>query len=174
MPNRIIAAAIKHRNVVFTGVRHGHIIKQLVDLNLITEEERPIKSYQQGFIDTGGNYWNREDAWDIALAAKQITKDHSTLYSEDLWQGYNKIMIEDYQIIAELDNEEKVSDKVKSFARMGYVLLGDLKVCTATIRASDSSVDAIVYVQAMVKYEDGKLNKFERTVLPEPNDTTVY
>ena len=82
---RLIAAAVKHRGVVFTGVRHGHIIKDLVDLGLISEAERPLSADCQGFIDENGNYYQRKDARQVALKAGQIEPGHSTVYSEDLW-----------------------------------------------------------------------------------------
>jgi hypothetical protein len=85
MKPKIIAAAIRHRGIVFTGVRHGDIIQQIVRLDLLTEAERPITAEQQGFIDNGGTYYQRNEARDIAVQSGQIKPTHGTLYSEDLW-----------------------------------------------------------------------------------------
>lgn len=74
-----------HRGVVFTGVRHGLIIKQIVDLGLLDESERPIIGEQQGFIDNTGLFWLRAQARQIAIKSRQIDPDHGVLYSEDLW-----------------------------------------------------------------------------------------
>jgi hypothetical protein len=82
---RIVAAAIKRDGVVFTGVRHGHIIRDMVDVGFLTDMNKPVTYAEQGFIDSRGNYWQRDDAWQVAFEAGQIEKEHSTLYSEDLW-----------------------------------------------------------------------------------------
>lgn len=84
---RIVAAAIKRHGdpVVFTGVRHGHIIKSMVDVGYLTDMNRPVLGTEQGFIDNEGTYWNRAEALVIAMAADQVSSEHSTLYSEDLW-----------------------------------------------------------------------------------------
>ena len=81
---RIVAAAIMWKAKVMTGVRHGHIIKDIVELGLIKDPEIVLSS-QQGFIDQYGKYYSREKARDVAIAAKQVKPDHGTLYSEDLW-----------------------------------------------------------------------------------------
>lgn len=82
---RIVAAAVKRDGVVFTGVRHGFVIKSMVDVGFLTDMNKPVLGHEQGFIDSRGNYWSREDAWQVAYEAGQISKDHGTLYSEDLW-----------------------------------------------------------------------------------------
>lgn len=84
-PIRIVAAAIQRDGVVFTGVRHGYIIQQMVDVGYLTDMNKPVLGSEQGFIDSRGNYWSRENAWQVAFEAGQIKKGHSTLYSEDLW-----------------------------------------------------------------------------------------
>jgi hypothetical protein len=82
---KIIAAAIKRDGIVFTGVRHGHIIKSMVDVGFLTDMNKPVLGHEQGFIDERGEYWNREESRQIAIYAGQIKPDHGTLYSEDLW-----------------------------------------------------------------------------------------
>lgn len=86
MKPKIIAAAIRWRGAVFTGVRHGEIIEQIVKLGQITEEERPITGEPQGFIDEFGIFRTRAIAKLMAISAGQIKADHKgELYSEDLW-----------------------------------------------------------------------------------------
>lgn len=81
---RIVAAAIKWKGVVFTGVRHGEIIAQLVRLRLVKDTEH-VTAEVQGFVADNGVYMNRERARLYAITAHQIKPDHGTLYSEDLW-----------------------------------------------------------------------------------------
>lgn len=82
---KIVAAAIMWKGVVYTGVRHGDIIQQIVTLGQIAQSEKPITGDMQGFIDSRGNYWTRDHAWQIAYEACQINKNHGELLSEDLW-----------------------------------------------------------------------------------------
>lgn len=83
---KIIAAAIKKNGIVFTGVRHGHIIQSMVDVGFITDMKRDyVHSHEQGFIDEHGDFWDRTESRQIAIHAGQIQPDHGTLYSEDLW-----------------------------------------------------------------------------------------
>lgn len=82
---KIVAAAIKRDGIVFTGVRHGLIIRDMVSVMFLTDMNKPVLMSEQGFIDSNGKYWQREDAWDVAYKAGQIKKNHGTLYSEDLW-----------------------------------------------------------------------------------------
>ena len=85
---RIIAAAIRKRGVVFTGVRHGHIIRDMVMVGFLMEmgsERDRVYDKEQGFIDQYGKYYQRDEARVVALQAGQIRPGHPTLYSEDLW-----------------------------------------------------------------------------------------
>lgn len=86
--NRIVAAAIKKRGIVFTGVRHGLIIKDMVDVGFLVDPKTDyVYEREQGFIDSNGRFLRRDEARDVALAARQIdkTKHKGLLYSEDLW-----------------------------------------------------------------------------------------
>jgi len=70
---------------MYTGVRHGDIIKQIVDLGQIDDGEK-VKEENQGFMDEFGIWRTREIAKLMALSAEQISPSHKgTLYSEDLW-----------------------------------------------------------------------------------------
>lgn len=85
---KIIAAAIMHNGITFTGTRHGHIIRDLVELGVLKERngvKDKITDDQQGFIDSNGIFVGRPHARTIAIAAGQVKPDHGILYSEDLW-----------------------------------------------------------------------------------------
>lgn len=83
---RIVVAAVCKNGVVFTGDRHGHIIKDMVTVGFLKEMNKDyVSSEEQGFVDSNNIYWPRDEAWHVALAAGQIKSNHGTLYSEDLW-----------------------------------------------------------------------------------------
>lgn len=78
----IVAAAIKHKGIVFTGKRHCKIIKYLVELGY----ETPIPNNEQGFIDDTGDFYDRHDSKMIAKYHNQIPRTQKRiLMSEDLW-----------------------------------------------------------------------------------------
>lgn len=82
---RIVIAAIKRDGVVFTGLRHGHIIRDMVECGFLTDIKKPVLQEEQGFVDTNGIYLSREAARVYAIKSKQVQPNHGTLYSEDLW-----------------------------------------------------------------------------------------
>ena len=78
----IVAAAIKHNGIIFTGDRHSTIIKYMVDGLKI---DPPIKAVQ-GFITGRNIFLNRLDSMEHAKICKQISIEESgVLVSEDLW-----------------------------------------------------------------------------------------
>ncbi len=78
----IVASAIYHKDIIFTGFRHNDIIHYLVKLGYPT----PIPNSDQGFIDEKGNFMNRLKAKEHALKCGQITSTISNIMtSEDLW-----------------------------------------------------------------------------------------
>ena len=82
----IVASAIKHNGIVFTGVRHCEIFKDII--RLIPDVKLPISS-PQGFIDNHNNFMGREESLDYAVEKGQL-KNHTdiiggVLTSEDLW-----------------------------------------------------------------------------------------
>ena len=85
----IVASAVKHEGIIFTGFRHSDIIHYLVKLGYST----PIPNHEQGFIDEDGWFISRERSLDHCIDCGQIgfTKDGSydiiggVLTSEDLW-----------------------------------------------------------------------------------------
>lgn len=82
----MVAAAIKWNGIIFTGDHHGNIMQYLVKIGQLKDmKEDKITDEMQGFIDQFGNFQSRKDARILAIAAKQIKRNHGTLYSEDLW-----------------------------------------------------------------------------------------
>ena len=78
----IVASAIKHKGIIFTGFRHPDIIRYLVKLGY----EKPIPNHGQGFIDHTGEFLSREEAKIHAFTCKQISTTISVVMtSEDLW-----------------------------------------------------------------------------------------
>ena len=78
----IIASAIKHNGIVFTGFRHNEIIHYLIQLGY----KKPIPNNEQGFIDSNGTFYDRDNARMLAKITKQLPKDfNKILTSEDLW-----------------------------------------------------------------------------------------
>jgi hypothetical protein len=78
---KIVAAAIRQGDKVYTGWRHSEIIYYMKEngCNYVSQDD-------QGFIDQGGHFYRRSAAKFIVLANKQITETiSSTLTSEDLW-----------------------------------------------------------------------------------------
>ncbi len=83
---RIVIAAIRCDGIVFTGLRHGHIIRDMVECGFLDKiEEGPARTKDQGFVDSNGIYLTREAARVYAIKAGQVPPNHGTLYSEDLW-----------------------------------------------------------------------------------------
>jgi len=77
---KIVEAAIKQNDIVYTGRRHHNVIESMkgeYDGNIAT----------QGFIDNRGNFLTRSEAAHIALNTGQIDKLKwpPLLYSEDLY-----------------------------------------------------------------------------------------
>lgn len=81
----IIAAAIQQNRLIFIlpqPSRHHHILHLMAELGLPT----PITG-KQGFINSYGDFVDRELGAQIAIADGQIQKLRwpPDLYSEDLW-----------------------------------------------------------------------------------------
>jgi hypothetical protein len=82
---------ITHVAIMINGIvyslpkpnRHHHVIRALADLGLKT----PIRGLQ-GFLDNNKKFLTRREAFEVAIASKQIEKpEHGLeeLFSEDLW-----------------------------------------------------------------------------------------
>lgn len=66
-PPRIVAAAIKHREILAIGTRHSEIIHSLAEAGVPT----PVNG-EQGFLDSYGRFLDRQAAGRIAINAGQI------------------------------------------------------------------------------------------------------
>lgn len=88
----IICAAIKdtRNNVIFGGIRHGSIYCAMRDAGITPPHEFAI----EGFLDEKNNFYNRYEAYNIAMANGQLsatTRQHKRdtgereLFSEDLY-----------------------------------------------------------------------------------------
>lgn len=84
---RIVAAAIRHKTAGWIVVSARHFDALMRDQ--LNSTGRDFKGCEQGFIDNHGQFWNREDAWDIAECCCQIKRDlpcgGGVLYSEHLY-----------------------------------------------------------------------------------------
>lgn len=88
----IICAAIKdtRTNAIFGGIRHGFIYSAMHDAGITPPHEKAI----EGFLDEKGNFYDRYEAYDIAMTNGQMsatTRQHKRdrgekeLFSEDLY-----------------------------------------------------------------------------------------
>lgn len=88
----IICAAIKdtRTGAIFGGIRHGFIYSAMHDAGIAPPHEAAI----EGFLDEKNNFYNRHEAFDIAMnngqlsaSTRQLKRErHETeLYSEDLY-----------------------------------------------------------------------------------------
>lgn len=80
---KIIKAAIKINQDVYTGIRHADIYEELYQLKI------PTRNAIEGFLTDAGNFVDRYEAKKIALAANQLIvpeeETYAALYSEDVW-----------------------------------------------------------------------------------------
>ena len=92
----IVCAALRYPDgTLVVGPRHfdATMRKQILRLPLDTVytawEENKVAQPEQGFIDTQGNFYTREEAWIHASAHSQIRKrvggDEGKLFSENLY-----------------------------------------------------------------------------------------
>ena len=88
----IICAAIKdtRTGAVFGGIRHGFIYSAMHDAGIAPPHEKAI----EGFLDEKGNFYDRYEAYDIAMTNGQMSatarhykkdKGERELFSEDLY-----------------------------------------------------------------------------------------
>ena len=85
--NRISLAAIKYDGYIYVGLCHAYIRDFIVEF-LGEEFDRLnfIKTSIQGFVDTYGNFLDREESLIIARSSGQVDKlIGCCLTSEDLW-----------------------------------------------------------------------------------------
>ena len=88
----IICAAIKdtRTGAVFGGIRHGFIYSAMHDAGITPPHEAAI----EGFLDEKNNFYNRYEAYNIAMTNGQLSattrqykydKGERELFSEDLY-----------------------------------------------------------------------------------------
>ena len=88
----IICAAIKdtRTGAVFGGIRHGFIYSAMRDAGITPPHEKAI----EGFLDEKGKFYDRYEAYDIAMVngqmsatARQLKRERNEkeLFSEDLY-----------------------------------------------------------------------------------------
>ena len=88
----IICAAIKdtRTGAVFGGIRHGFIYSAMHDAGITPPHEKAI----EGFLDEKGNFYDRYEAYDIAMTNGlmsatarhyKMDKGERELFSEDLY-----------------------------------------------------------------------------------------
>lgn len=86
---RIVAAAIRHDDLVFSVPRPGRHHNVLHAIYARGLRESPIReSHEQGFLDSEGTFRTREEAAVIARDAGQLldrAKRAAGLFSEDVW-----------------------------------------------------------------------------------------
>ncbi len=79
-PFKIVKAAVKCGDNVYTGWRHSDIISHIhTSIGTYTTQE------DQGFVDQHNNFYNRYQSARIAYHARQIEKIPPVMTSEDLW-----------------------------------------------------------------------------------------
>lgn len=88
----IICAAIKdtRTGAVFGGIRHGYIYSAMHNAGITPPHEKAI----EGFLDEKNNFYDRYEAYDIAMTNGQMSattrqhkrdKSEKELFSEDLY-----------------------------------------------------------------------------------------
>jgi hypothetical protein len=78
---KIKKAAIQYGSKVWTGKRHADVIKLIIKSGQIFSSK-----YEQGFVTITDQFVTRQEAYRIALGAKQIApKRLKLLLSEDLY-----------------------------------------------------------------------------------------
>lgn len=79
-PFRIVKAAVRYREVIYTAWRHSTILDAMQRIHDTCGAHE-----DQGFVDLHGNWYNRYQSARIAYHARQIRKIPLMLTSEDLW-----------------------------------------------------------------------------------------
>ncbi len=77
---RIVLAAVKRADKIWTGSRHNFIIS-----TVYLETGVRVTQSEQGFVDSDGNFLNRAEAAEVAYRAGQIKVQKPELCSEDVW-----------------------------------------------------------------------------------------
>jgi len=78
---RVVAAAVKRGDRVWSGRRHNEVIMHMHELG----EQMPVSCAEQGFLLSDGTYANRHEAAGVAYAAGQVDRLKVELSSEDIY-----------------------------------------------------------------------------------------
>ncbi|ASV44082.1 hypothetical protein PBI_SCTP2_67 [Salicola phage SCTP-2] len=88
MNPRIVCAAMKLQDgTIVVGVRHfdHFMIQQIQAMNMHVTHSNTV----QGFVDQFGEFYDREQAYEVAHGNNQIVRDedvcHGSLFSENLY-----------------------------------------------------------------------------------------
>ena len=83
---KLTHVAIRFRGVLYSlpaPNRHHHVIREIIRLN---PDVCSVSNDEQGFLDEGGRFLTREQAWVSASLFGQLKQEpRGTLTSEDLW-----------------------------------------------------------------------------------------
>lgn len=82
---RIVKAALRYGEIVYTDVRHSYIFQAVIRLQIY--DRLTIGNADQGFVDQYGNFFSRHDASKIAFKAKQVLELRKELFSEDIFHN---------------------------------------------------------------------------------------
>jgi hypothetical protein len=86
-PPVIVCAAVRNqKGIIVPGPRHFD--ETMVKVLDCLEDGCDAEKWQQGFIDQHGQFYSREEAWDLAEANQQIVRElpvTGKLYSEHLY-----------------------------------------------------------------------------------------
>ena len=77
----VIQAAVKHNDQVHTGKTHGDIVYRLITERIFNYDK---PAYEEGFVNSTGNFLNRSMAAEEAFMCRQIPTPKCQLFSYDL------------------------------------------------------------------------------------------
>jgi hypothetical protein len=81
-PDPILVAAVRYPwGEVVTGRRHRNVYEAMALKGIISRD-----GCAEGFVGRSGTFYTRDEATQVAVAARQVSADHSgPLNSEHLW-----------------------------------------------------------------------------------------
>jgi hypothetical protein len=81
MKTIIVKAAIKYKNKIYSGLRHGLIMQEIAKETDWGSSDEPVDPRNQGFLTNKGKFVSREEAAKIAFSAGQIGSGINSLDS---------------------------------------------------------------------------------------------
>ena len=72
---KVVCAANKYGDLIVCGARHFDMVMHS-QIDALAEDRKPKcpSEWEQGFINTGGEFLTRKEAWIIACFTKQIVR----------------------------------------------------------------------------------------------------